>query len=265
MSNSLDFYNKFDTKLIKDYVLGNKRIESAIINLRRFVPKNSSNILDIGCGLGWSSYEFSLSFKNSKIEGIDLSPVLIEKASKLFVSDNLEYKVYDVTQGIPLKTYDAIVMIDVYEHIESSQRANFHLSLKRLIKTNGRLILACPSKFHQEWLRQHKPEGLQPVDEDVDYDCISRLAEDIGGEVIYFEYQRIWRNSDYFYAVIEIAPNYNLNMELKLPIEYISENLYSRKDRVETNLGIKLDYDIKKPKQRIKMQVLRRLKELINR
>ena len=91
MKDSLDYYNNFDVKLINDYVLGNIRIESAITNLGMFIPNDATNILDIGCGLGWSSHEFSKHFKGANILGIDLSPVLIDKAKKLLdFNDNTE-------------------------------------------------------------------------------------------------------------------------------------------------------------------------------
>ena len=181
MKESLEFYNNFDKKLIDDYVLGNKRIESAIINLCSFIPLSSKNILDVGCGLGWSSYEFSKHLKNSQVLGIDLSNVLVKTASKLFRNSNLSFEVFDVTKDLPEMKFDAIVMIDVYEHIPIDNRQNFHKSLKKLLNEQGRLILACPSKYHQLWLKKNKPEGLQPVDEDVDNKVITEIAKDIGG------------------------------------------------------------------------------------
>jgi SAM-dependent methyltransferase len=240
MKESLKFYNNFDKKLINDYVLGNRRIESAIINLCSFIPKSSKNILDVGCGLGWSSYEFSKQLNNSQVLGIDLSNILVKTASKLFSNNNLSFEVFDVTKDLPKMKYDAIVMIDVYEHIPKDDRQKFHNSLKRLLNEQGRLILACPSKYHQLWLKKNKPEGLQPVDEDVDNEVILELAKDINGELIYFEYQNIWRSFDYLYAVIEINPIYNSNYTIDSIDRLTLENKTSRAERVKARLKIEI-------------------------
>src|SRR5690554_3862752 len=175
MKESLEFYNHFDKKLINDYVLGNKRLVSAIHNLGKFIPKDSKNILDIGCGLGWSSHEFAKAFPSSQVLAVDLSPVLIDTASKLFDDlENLTFKSYDLTQGLPIGLRDAIVMIDVYEHIPIIDREQFHKSIKDVLTNNGRFILACPSKYHQEYLKKNNPDGLQPIDEDVDFNTICK-------------------------------------------------------------------------------------------
>lgn len=245
MLNPLEFYNHFDNRLIDDYVLGNKRVESAILNLSHFIPKDSQDILDIGCGIGWSSHEFSKIFEKAYIEGIDLSPVLVEKASILFKKDNLSFKVFDVTKELPEKKYDVIIMIDVYEHISQDKRKDFHNSLKYLLKNNGRILLACPSKFHQTWLKNNNPEGLQPIDENVDFEVINGFAKDLYGEIIFFQYKMIWRNLDYFYAVIEINPKYGINRKFNnMPIQL--ENNKSRQLRVKNKFGILIDIPKKK-------------------
>ncbi|MGO4913029.1 class I SAM-dependent methyltransferase [Leeuwenhoekiella sp. W20_SRS_FM14] len=235
-----EFYNNFDEKLIKDYVLGNKRIESAIINLASFIPQNSKSILDIGCGLGWSSHEFAKHFKDTTVEGIDLSTVLVEAAKRLFTNGNLSFKVFDVTQNLPGKHYDAVIMIDVYEHIPFNERSKFHKAIKEILKDQGRLLLACPSKYHQKWLRDNDPAGLQPVDEDVDYGSINQIAKDIDGEVIFFEYIKIWCSFDYFYAVIDKNPKYNSNVTIRNHNLLNLEEPTSRLKRVNSNMGLQM-------------------------
>lgn len=247
MEDSLKFYNQFFERLIKDYTKGNKRVVNAIENLALYIPENAESILDIGCGLGWSSYEFSRYFKNTAIKGIDLSPVLIEKASILFSNDNLSFEVFDITKDLPQQAYDAIVMIDVYEHIPVEDRSNFHNSIKKLMKPNGRLILACPSKYHQGYLRSHNPKGLQPVDEDVDIETIQTIAKDINGEVVLFEYQAIWKPLDYFYAVIETDIRYGYNLPLKSNRHLKVEEKSKRIKRVKSTFGVEF------PKEQIKL------------
>mgnify|MGYP007006687885 CR=1 FL=1 len=101
-------------------------------------------------------------------------------------------------------------------------------------------MLPCPSKYHQTWLKNNKPEGLQPVDEDIDNEIILKLANDIGGEVLYFEYKNIWRNLDYFYTVIEINPIYNTSYSHSSKANILLEDQHSKVKRIKTNLKIEI-------------------------
>jgi SAM-dependent methyltransferase len=243
MKKPIDFYNEFDERLLKDYLVGNKRVINAITNLSRFIPKNSKQILDIGCGLGWSSFEFARTFENAKVHGIDLSPVLIDIAIKLFGDkENLNFKTTDITKELPKLKFDAIVLIDVYEHISIKKRTEFNKSVKKILKEQGRIILACPTKYHQNFLRNNKPEGLQPIDEDIDFNVISSLADDLSGEVIYFEYQSIWRTNDYLHAVVELDTKYSEDLRLyKNELKVEVEPKKKRVKRVEDKLSYTID------------------------
>jgi len=227
------FYDNFDKKLIDDYVLGNPRIESAIKELGSFIKPSSTSILDIGCGIGWSSHEFAKTFASTKIYGIDLSPKLIERAKALFLRSNLEYHCVDITENFSFDSkFDAVSLIDVYEHIPLNSREEFHACLKLFLNDGSRVLLACPSKFHQNWLRANKPEGLQPVDEDVDFKTIQKLSSDIDCEVIFFSYKKIWKAYDYFYAVLERRPRYSSDGEITQQSPIVLESQAERYKRL---------------------------------
>jgi SAM-dependent methyltransferase len=266
MKESLEFYNRFDEKLIKDYASGNKRLVNAIENLARYIPPNNNlSVLDIGCGLGWSTYEFSRFFEEIKFEGVDLSPVLIDNANKLFQRDNLKYNVFDVTSEVPDKHYDAIVMIDVYEHIPKDDRRKFHQSLLKLLKPDGRILMACPSIYHQNYLKLNNPKGLQPVDEDVDLSILQQTAIDVEGEIIYFEYQKIWKSFDYLYVVIQNGVRYGSTTDLKsrkpYKVEDQNKRIYRLKDKLGINFkGKKNNSTLLKTIKKIKRKIFKRIK-----
>ncbi|MFD2550389.1 class I SAM-dependent methyltransferase [Bizionia sediminis] len=266
MKESLDYYNQFDKKLINDYVTGNRRIISAIKRLSQFIPENSGSVLDIGCGIGWSSHEFAKAFPNSQVLAVDLSPVLIETAKKLFENQkNLFFRSYDLTEGLPKGKFNAIVMIDVYEHIPLSDRTDFHHALKNKLDVNGRVILACPSKYHQNFLKRYNPSGLQPIDEDVDFETIRTIAKDIDGEIILFEYQGIWNNYDYLYAVIELKPQYG-DKTRKIKLDALDvEPKSSRVKRVNSKLDIFIEAENKDIIKTMNIRsILKRLKKKFN-
>jgi 2-polyprenyl-3-methyl-5-hydroxy-6-metoxy-1,4-benzoquinol methylase len=204
------FYAGFANKLLSDYIGGNPRMLTAIRFALHTIPINATQILDIGCGIGWSSWEVKRHYTDASVLGVDISPALLRIANTLFCAPNLQFMVSDITAegGLPSANFDAILLLDVYEHIPCQDRVVFHRMLRHLIKDQGVIILTCPSVFHQNFLRTYKPEGLQPVDEDVALTDMLQLAQDVDGEVLHFNYQTIWNTNDYTHTVIQKKPLY---------------------------------------------------------
>jgi len=128
-TNAKSFYDNFDGKLINDYVGGNPRMIAALQFMRSEVETSgASRILDIGCGLGWSSYTLARAKGVESVVAVDLSSELIENAKRLFGHPNIQFEQMDVTSNEkPISgKFDAIVMLDVYEHIPVTARAGFH-------------------------------------------------------------------------------------------------------------------------------------------
>jgi glycosyltransferase involved in cell wall biosynthesis len=198
------FYDDFVTKLLKNYIYGNPRVEAAIAHTLRSLPENPRRILDLGCGIGWSTWEIKRNYPDAFVLGIDLSPNLIAMAQRLFKSPNLEFTVRDLTEpgAIFDEAFDAIVMLDTYEHISRKDRATVHQFLNKTLTSQGVFIASCPSILHQNYLRTSEPEGLQPVDEDITLEEVAQLSRDLNGTVIYFNNVTIWRTRDYIHFTI---------------------------------------------------------------
>lgn len=203
----LEFYNNFVERLLADYLLANLRTEQAISEGLKMIDFSRKNVLDIGCGIGWSSFEFSK--RANYVLGIDLSDNLIQLAAGLFKKENLKFEKVDVTKtDLQLKgRFDIVSLLDVFEHIPLAERQKFTRSVNQVLEPSGLVYLTCPSLYHQNWLREQKPEGLQPVDEDVDIQALSDFASELNnGDVVYFAYQSVWRNNDYFHAILQKGP-----------------------------------------------------------
>lgn len=203
------FYDQFVGKLIRDFLLGNRRIEAAITFALGYLMRTQpGRILDLGCGIGWSTYEFSRGCPQSVVHGLDLSPQLIAVARAMFSRPGrCDFFEGDLTaadwRGDRPGRYQACVMLDVYEHIPRKSREGFHESLRAVLDEEAMVILTCPTPLHQRYLRESRPEGLQPVDEDVLLADLARLAADLSAEIVHYEFKGIWQQNDYFHAVLQ--------------------------------------------------------------
>lgn len=203
-THSEHYYSKFPKKLILDYLYGNPRTIAAInFFLSKISSKENNSILDIGCGIGWSGYEMATK-KNADIFGIDLSENSINTAKSLFQNNRLKYEKGDIlTSDFSDRQFNIICFLDVFEHIPCEHRKNLYNKINTILKDKGKVLLTCPTVKHQEYLRKHNPDALQPVDEDVSFQVLSEFSEHINGEISYFETKSIWNANDYFHCCIE--------------------------------------------------------------
>ena len=198
------YYDNWDDRLIADYKRGNPRVLNGIEYVLNQIPQSASKILDIGCGIGWSTWEIKRHFPEAEVVGVDISPQLIETANTLFGAEKgLTFDTCDVTEDTPREgPYDAIVMIDVYEHISRDSRSVFHQALSQLLTSDGKLILTCPTPHLQRYLAANAPHKLQPVDEIIRDSDLETLLDDIDGTTYEKQTVSIWLEGDYFHATL---------------------------------------------------------------
>lgn len=95
------------------------------------------SIFDFGCGTGLLCKFISDNFPNAKIEGIDISSQMIEKAK--INCPNCKFYVGDIS-SITLPNYDVIVSKDVFNHIDDIHQTISRLN--HLLNPNGKLVIA---------------------------------------------------------------------------------------------------------------------------
>jgi len=203
-----DFYDAFAIKGIQDYVFGNARISSAIDRCCSVIDHRTRKILDVGCGIGATSYEFHRRNSWVNVLGVDISPQRIAIAQRLFESPHVKFEVSAITGVPPGAPYDLITMIDVYEHFPRRQWPAFHRILAQSLTDAGTMVLTTPTSLHQSYLATHKPEALQVVDETVETDDVVELARDTGGTIVCYDMVSIWNTNDYLHVVISRCPRY---------------------------------------------------------
>ena len=103
--------------------------------------KRYNAILDVGVGNGASSKYLKKHFPNSQVLGIDISSTAIRAAEKL-AEPGLSFEVKNVEKtNLPFEEFDLITAFQT--HFHWSNLTQSFLELKRIIKPDGIILLAC--------------------------------------------------------------------------------------------------------------------------
>lgn len=196
------YYDDRVADKLRDFTEALPRIEAAIETLAEWAPPAPRRVLEIGCGVGATSWRMARAWPRAEVIGTDLSPGSIDVAKTCFRRPNLDYRAGRLGELGLSGAFDLILMMDVYEHVAPSERPQLHGLLRQLLAAESRLLLMVPTPAHQAWLRAHDPDGLQPVDEDIHAADVLRLADAIGARPLCYREVGIWRYGDYFHAVL---------------------------------------------------------------
>ncbi len=187
---------------LRDFTHANPRIEAAIKLIADWAPLYPRRILEIGCGIGATPWRMARAWPQAEVIGTDVSTSSIEIAKTCFQRSNLAYREGLIEQGELKGTFDLIVMMDVYEHIAAVDRKALHVALNSFLSEDSRLVLSFPTPSLQQHIREHFPQDLQPVEEDIDLAEIATLAKETATEVVYYRKTGIWRYGDYAHLVL---------------------------------------------------------------
>ena len=98
-------------------------------------------ILDVGVGNGASSKYLKKHFHNSQVLGIDISYTAIRAAERL-AEPGLSFEVKNVEKtDLPVEEFDLITAFQTHFHWSNLTQA--FLELKRILKPDGIILLAC--------------------------------------------------------------------------------------------------------------------------
>ena len=113
---------------------------SPILALNRITP-DSGNILDIGCGIGFSTHIIALNKDSITVEGIDIDTNKVEVASCYFKDEKKSFRVADINHMEIMKKYDSIVISDTFYLLSPQNQAAFIKKTAKSLCDNGTLIV----------------------------------------------------------------------------------------------------------------------------
>jgi 2-polyprenyl-3-methyl-5-hydroxy-6-metoxy-1,4-benzoquinol methylase len=100
------------------------------------------SICDLGCGDGRLTKELAECFVDKDVAGIDYSSRAINLAKAL--NPNINYIKQDIINDTIERKFDAITLIEVFEHIPLELCNDFVKSTSKILNNNGILYLTVP-------------------------------------------------------------------------------------------------------------------------
>jgi SAM-dependent methyltransferase len=186
---------------LRDFTDFNPRIEAAVRTLADWAPQRPKRVLEIGCGIGATSWRMARAWPEAEVVGADVSPRSIKVARTCFKLPNLTYFEGFIEPGVIAGKFDLIVLMDVYEHIAAQDRPTLHAAIDSLLADDGRVFISVPTPAFQRFLRSNHPEALQPVDEDVGPDEAIQASSAMGARLAYYREVGVWNYFDYAHIV----------------------------------------------------------------
>lgn len=200
-SSVKEYYDAHTIEKLRGFVEGNPRVELAWETIVGWAPNRPKRILEIGCGVGDICWRMRRRWTEAEVVGVDISARSIDTARRLFADEGLSFVEGELKPGTVQGPFDLIVLMDVYEHIARTERPALHAVLRELRSPGGRIVLAFPTPRHLAHLREHQPEHIQPIDEDVDVESLQVLARDTASELLMYREVGVWHEGDYAHAV----------------------------------------------------------------
>lgn len=107
------------------------------------LPKNASNILEIGAASGQTLRWIKTIYPNAQTTGVEINHAVASELSR-----NVDVAIIGgIDECLPqLKKYDLILMLDVLEHLVDS--ASVLQSVRALLQPGGHVVVSVPNLAH---------------------------------------------------------------------------------------------------------------------
>jgi SAM-dependent methyltransferase len=232
----VEYYDDFIAEQVDSAI--NERIYHLYKLLLRFGLKPSSNVLELGSGIGAMTFLLSKYVKSGRIEAVDLSPKSIDFAKQRIKRTNISFECNDVVYYQPsIKDIDFITLFDIIEHIPIEKHGDLFNNLKQISCESTKILINIPNPAYIEFDRINNPQTLQIIDQPIPLITILENLEKNGLALTFFNTHSIWVENDYQFFVVEKKKEFK---EVKLSSR---RNIFQKAKKKLERTFIKLWYN----------------------
>jgi SAM-dependent methyltransferase len=136
--------NPFGLETESDFHATRRNMTLSIIR-KQIENRESTKVLDVGCGKGLITKLIEKEFPEVFIDAIDISTVAIQQAKS--VASRINFSVNDAIdfRGFGYK-YDVILLNNIYEHLENP--VGVLVNLKEILSTDGVFVISTPNRYN---------------------------------------------------------------------------------------------------------------------
>ena len=139
---------------------------------------HGARVLDVGCGYGAVAATVAEQVPDCFVIGLDIDPANIAQAKQRYRRPNLEFRVGDIRDPLPIGKVDVVVLSNVLEHIDG--RVPFLASLKE--RFSPRRILIRVPLFERDWkMALRRQLGVNYLSDPTHF--IEHRFEELAGEI----------------------------------------------------------------------------------
>lgn len=196
------YYDDHVADRLRDWTEGNARIEAALELVYSSTDQPPGSVLEVGCGVGHVSHELSRRWPEATVLGVDTSERSVELAQRLFADSRTTFVCGRVEQLELAGPFELVLLMDTLEHVPAVDRPAVMAGLRALVTSRTTVVITVPTPGFNAWLRQHHPERIQPVDEDITPAVVLDVASQIGLDLLLYRTVSVWRDNDYAHVVL---------------------------------------------------------------
>ena len=217
----VEYYNEYVGR--QKNISVNLRHKSIASKLVSAGLKSTSNVLEIGCGIGTFSGLLADLIPNGKGLCVDISDKSIEEASNCYnLKTNLTFKTANaIEHNFGDQSFDAVVLPDVIEHIPLEFHSKLFEKISQLLKPQGFVFIHIPNPHYLAWCHENRPDLLQIIDQPIYTDELITNTSPYGLNIHSLNTYSIWvEDGDYQYIILKKAnyQNFENQIEEKITI-----------------------------------------------